>query len=338
VTEQSASRITAARTEAAEERETNSVSSVVKISPAVDTVADRTLEIDLRDYIVREMLIAFGRAPDGVALRILGPFLRVPATRFARLIAGTDAVVGRSTMTAGAQWLLAQLVTGVEIRGAETIPATGPLLVASNHPGAYDSVAIIASLPPREDLMVLASDVPFLRRVPAIGAHTIYVAPDPYARLGAIRAMIRHLETGGAVMTFGSGLVDPDPDLLPGAAEALETWYESLAIALRRAPQTQVVVSIVSSVVAPQYMRSPLARLKQDGWERRKLAEFLQIGTQLIFSKKATVTPRVSFSRPVLAADLPAEPGQPITMGPIIALAKTLLAEHMAASPRSAAQ
>jgi hypothetical protein len=338
VTEQSVSRITAARTDAAEERETNSASSVVKISPAVDTVADRTLEIDLRDYIVREMLIAFGRAPDGVALRILGPSLRIPATRFARLIAGTDAVVGRSTMTAGAQWLLSRLVTGVEVRGAETIPMAGPLLVASNHPGAYDSVAIIASLPPREDLMVLASDVPFLRRVPNIGAHTIYVSPDPHARMGAIRAMIRHLEAGGAVMTFGSGLVDPDPDLLPGAAEALEIWYESLAIALRRVPQTEVVVSIVSSVVAPQYMRSPLTRLKQDGWERRKLAEFLQIGSQLLLSKRAPLTPRVSFSQPITAADLPAERGQPITMRPIIERAKGLLAEHMAAAPRNAAQ
>ena len=148
--------------------------------------------------------------------------------------------------------------------------------------------------------MVLASDVPFLRRVPNIGAHTIYVSPDPHARMGAIRAMIRHLEAGGAVMTFGSGLVDPDPDLLPGAAEALEIWYESLAIVLRRVPQTQVVVSIVSSVVAPQYMRSPLTRLKQDGWERRKLAEFLQIGSQLMFSKKALLTPRVSFSQPII--------------------------------------
>jgi hypothetical protein len=290
------------------------------------------LETDLRDYIVREMLIAAGRTPDGAASRILGPFLRIPAARFAGLIAGTDAVVGRSTMTAGAQWLLPQLVEGSIARGAEAIPAAGPLLVASNHPGAYDSVVILANLPPRPDLMVLASDVPFLRRLPAIGAHTIYVSPDPHARMGALRAMIRHLEAGGAVMTFGSGLVDPDPDLLPGAAEALDTWYESLAIALRRVPGTQVVVSIVSSVIAPQYMRSPLARLKQDGWERRKLAEFLQIGTQLLLSKKAPLTPRISFSRPGAAADLPAEPGAPITMGPIIARAKALLAEHMADS------
>ena len=87
MTEQSASRITAERTEGAEEREENAASSAVTISPAGTVVADRALEIDLRDYIVREMLIAFGRAPDGVALRILGPLLRIPASRFARLMA-----------------------------------------------------------------------------------------------------------------------------------------------------------------------------------------------------------------------------------------------------------
>jgi hypothetical protein len=303
-------------------------------SVAPDAAAERPLEFDLRDAIVREMLIAAGRAPDGPASRILGPFLRIPASRFARLMAGTDAVVGRETMTAGAQWLLPQLVEGSIARGADALPTAGPLLVVSNHPGAYDSVTLIANLPPRADLMVPASDVPFLRRLPGIGQHLLYVSPDPHARMSVIRATIRHLEAGGAVMTFGSGLVDPDPDLLPGAAEALDIWYESLALALRRVPQTRVVTAIVSSVIAPQYMRSPLTRLKQDGWERRKLAEFLQIGTQLLFSKKAPLTPRVSFSRPVVAADLPAEPGQPITMQPIIALAKALLAEHMAAASK----
>ena len=59
MTEQSASRITVERTESAEEREENSASSAVKPSPAGAAVADRMLEIDLRDDIVREMLIAF---------------------------------------------------------------------------------------------------------------------------------------------------------------------------------------------------------------------------------------------------------------------------------------
>ena len=49
------------------------------------------------------------------------------------------------------------------MRGAEAIPLTGPPIVVSNHPGADHSVAILASLPPRTDQMIVASDVPFLR-------------------------------------------------------------------------------------------------------------------------------------------------------------------------------
>ena len=292
---------------------------------------DKALESDLSDAILREMLLAIGRAPDGPARRLLGPLLRPPAARFARLMAGADACVARSGMTGGAAWLLSQLVQGAEVRGADAIPITGPLVIASNHPGAYDSVAIIAHLPARADLAVLASDIPFLHRLPSISMNLIYVSPKPHERMGAVRAMIGHLRAGGALMTFGSGLVDPDPDLLPGAAEALETWYESLALVLRRVPETRLVLAIVSGVVAPAYMRSPLTRLARAGWERRKLAEFLQISTQLLTTRKPTLTPRVSFGEPITAAGLAAGTAEPITMQPIVERAKALLEAHMAA-------
>lgn len=290
---------------------------------------DARLEADLCDAILTEMLIASGRAPAGPARRLLGPLLRPPARRFARLMAGTDRRVAQGSMTAGAQWLLAQLVDGVDVRGADRIPTTGPVLIVSNHPGAYDSAAIVAHLPPRPDLMMLASDIAFLRRLPAIGAHLIYVSPDREARKRIVPAMIRHLAAGGALLTYGTGLVDPDPDLLPGAREALAGWRNSLATVLQQAPQSRLVVAIASSVLAREYLRSPFARLKRDGWERRKLAEFLQVGSQLVFSRKPALRPRVSFGRPVAADELRAEPGGPITTQAIVARATELLAEHM---------
>jgi hypothetical protein len=313
-------------------------------SPASDEGPSRptsarnmALESDLRDAILREMLLATGRATDGPARLLLGPLLRPPAARFARLMAGADACVAQSGMTAGAAWLLSQLVQGAEVRGADAIPANGPVVIASNHPGAYDSVAIIAHLPARGDLAVLASDIPFLRRLPSISTNLIFVSPNPHERMGTVRAMIGHLQAGGALMTFGSGLVDPDPDLLPGAAEALETWYESLALVLRRVPETRLVLTIVSGVVAPAYMRSPLTRLASAGWERRKLAEFLQISMQLLTTRKPALTPRVSFGKPIAAADLAARTGEPITMQPIVERAKALLEAHMAALASPAA-
>ena len=147
MTEQSVPRITAESAGGAEEREDNSASSAVTISPAGAVVVDRALEIDLRDYIVREMLIAFGRAPDGVALRILGPLLRIPATRFARLIAGTRH--GGSAIHHQRRFAVAPVSVGHRSDSARRRgdPADRPADRRLQPSRRYDSVAILASLP-----------------------------------------------------------------------------------------------------------------------------------------------------------------------------------------------
>jgi len=48
------------------------------------------------------------------------------------------------------------------VRGAENIRLQRPLLVASNRPGAFDSVAILSCIP-RKDVKVFISDVSFTR-------------------------------------------------------------------------------------------------------------------------------------------------------------------------------
>ena len=81
-----------------------------------------------------------------MARRILGPLLKLPARRFAMLMAEVDRRVALNGIVAAAQWLLTQIVTGVDARGTDNIPRTGPVLIASNHPGAYDIVALIAGI------------------------------------------------------------------------------------------------------------------------------------------------------------------------------------------------
>ena len=96
--------------------------------------------------------------------------------------------------------------------------------------------------------------------------------------------------------------MDPDPDLLPGAEQAQKSWSPSLELALRRVPETQLVVSIVSGVLARSCLQNPLTRLAGEDWRRRKLAEFLQVGQQVAFSRKFGLNVRVSFGAPVTAA------------------------------------
>jgi hypothetical protein len=131
------------------------------------------------------------------------------------------------------------------------------------------------------------------------------------------------------VLIFPSGLVDPDPDLEPGSAQTLATWSPSLDLILRQVPATRLVVAIVSGVLAKSYLRDPLTQLSRTAWEKRKLAEFLQVSQQLAYSKKLSLNLRVSFGRPITPANSsnPTQNSLPI----IIEMARAVLATHTAA-------
>src|SRR5512135_2462453 len=96
---------------------------------------------DLTHFILDEILIALKQPPHGLARRLLGPLLKLPARRFAVLMAEVDRRVALNGIVDAARWLLTQIVTGIDAHGTEHIPSHGPVLVAANHPGAYDVVA-----------------------------------------------------------------------------------------------------------------------------------------------------------------------------------------------------
>ena len=78
-----------------------------------------------------------------------------------------------------------------QARGLENVPAEGPLIIAANHPGAADSAAIGANAG-RDDLKILASDVPFLKNLSQIGQRLIFLPRKGIqARMLAMREAIR---------------------------------------------------------------------------------------------------------------------------------------------------
>jgi hypothetical protein len=256
---------------------------------------------DLTRFIIDEIIIALKQPPHGFARKLIGPLLKLPARRFAVLMAEVDRRVALNGLVAAAQWLLTQIVTGLDARGAENIPRSGPLIIASNHPGAYDSVALIACSG-RDDLKIIASDVSFTRSLIATSPHLICVNPDDRGapdRMVAIRSSIRHLQAGGALLIYPTGIVDPDPDIAPGLEESIGTWSGSLEIFLRRAPQTGVVPAIVSNVLSRRYVNNPLVRIPKTAWEKRKLAEMIQVIRQMIANRPIDLTPRVTFGEAI---------------------------------------
>ena len=248
-----------------------------------------------------ELLSAFGLGgllQRGVARRPLELLSRVSARRLARQVATYDRVVGESGLRAGGAWALERMARRVEVEGKENVPREGPLLIAANHPGLGDSLALFATIP-RTDLRVVAAVRPLLDTLPNTSRYLLTMAEASPGRFGLVRAVTRHLRDGGAVLTFPGGRIEPDPAVLPGAAEALERWSASVGLFARLVPGLTVVPAIVSGVLSPTALRNPLIFLRRKREDREWLAATLQMMTPML----RNVTTRVAFGQPVHVED-----------------------------------
>jgi 1-acyl-sn-glycerol-3-phosphate acyltransferase len=284
----------------------------------------------LTHQLIDEVCLALGLSPTAWYRKLISPVVWRPTNLFARMAAGFDEIVGRSGIREATHWLLPRFVKGIEVQGVENIPSQGPLLIAANHPGAYDGLTIIANLP-RDDVRIVSSQIPFITSLPFLSHHMVFT-PHPektHDRMATVRAMIRRLRDGDALLIFPSGGIDPDPAVLPGAVEALESWSRSLQIALRRVPQTQVLLAIVSGVLSPKYTEHPLTRVREGIRNRIRIAEFLQVIQQIRLPQRLLLSPKVTFDRPLAAEEL-REGGDDKIMPRIIDRAKQLLTRHMA--------
>jgi hypothetical protein len=273
-----------------------------------------------------EMLAAAGLSGKGILSALLKPFVWPPAHRFSRVAAEFDRRVAESGLIAAARWALPHFVEKARAVGAENIPATGPLVIASNHPGTCDGLVVLSVLP-RDDLKIIATGRPFFRRMIASASHLIYTPTETHERMNVIRRSIRHLRSGGALLIFPSGKVEPDPELLPGAEESLQSWSPSLPLLLQRVPESRLLLSIVSGVLAPAALRHPLTYLRKDRQLRQVLAEFIQTSQQMVLGRRFGLTATARFSRPVTAAELGGDRDAKALFAAIAARARELLAE-----------
>ncbi|HSR29778.1 MAG TPA: 1-acyl-sn-glycerol-3-phosphate acyltransferase [Anaerolineae bacterium] len=284
---------------------------------------------ELRRAISTEALVAAGVPRAGPLQTLLRPLVWPPCNRFAHIAAEFDRRVALYGLVEAARWVLPIFVEGTQALGVEHIPATGPLVVASNHPGSYDALLLVETLG-RDDLKILVSDVPVLRNAYATSSHFIYTRTDrdaAHSRLGSARESVRHLKEGGALLVYASGQVDPDPALLPGAVEELQYWSPSLPLFVRRVPETKLLVAIVSGVLAPSCFHHPFTRLRKEQRLKQFLAEFIQISQQLLFNRRFPLNPTVRYASPLTASDLGGGQDPQAALETIIEQAEALLAD-----------
>ncbi|HMB23154.1 MAG TPA: hypothetical protein VKP08_10005, partial [Anaerolineales bacterium] len=172
----------------------------------------------------------------------------------------------------------------------------------SNHPGMTDTISLFLALN-RPDLKIIALDRPFLKALPHVSKQLAYVTEDASSRFKLIRQMSAHLRNGGAALTFPAGEIEPDPDIHPGALEALSAWTDSAGIFVRMAPETPILPVLVRGVIRGKTAKHPLTYLRRTREEREKLAAALQLLAHVMFGKK-DVHVRVQIGNPICARDL----------------------------------
>ncbi len=252
----------------------------------------------LNQKLLEEIFKALGWG-SGHPLRLpFAPIFSLASRRFARIAIQFDQDVAALGFREAARCLLPHFVREAHVSGTENVPAEGPLLVVSNHPGTVDGLVIAAHLP-RPDLKIVVSGVPFIRHLRATAAHLIYSSLDTFERMAVVRAVMRHLQEGGAVLLFPSGGLDPDPAVMPGALQELETWSPSLEVILRRVPAARVVMTFVSGVLHPAWTRSPVVHLRRGRRNQQRVAEFFQVMQQMLFPGQLLVRPSIRFTPPL---------------------------------------
>lgn len=282
---------------------------------------------DLQRAVEHEFFWVLGLDEGHPLRQALTPALRAVLGRFVDVAAPFDRDVAAVGMPQALRSRASQFVKGLTATNAGLIPATGPLLLLSNHPGGLD-VFLVMALLPRADIKVIVSEISILRHLPATGPHFISIGREAGSRMQAVRTGIHHLNQGGALFIFPGGILDPDPAFMPGAIAALERWSPSVELFLRRVPQTNVVVTAVGGVLSPGWYRSPVTRLREERKDRQKVAEVFQIAQQLLLPGTLDLRPSVHFAPPIAAQSLDLVGGSGRPLAALRSVARTLLADR----------
>jgi hypothetical protein len=245
---------------------------------------------------LREMMEAAGLAEARLARPFIESVFRPAARKFARQMSEFDNLVGSRGLRDGAAWVLKQNVRGWAASGLENIPPEGPLLIVANHPGLSDTVALFASYP-RDDLRVVAIDRPFLRALSNTSKHLIYLDQGVNSNF---RRITKHLRSGGSVLIFPAGDIEPDPGYdLAAATSSLRGWSKSIGVLARQVSEVRVVPAIVRGVVCASARKHPITRLRKAEKERERFAALLQV----VIPAYRNVSVSVTFG-PALERDL----------------------------------
>ena len=218
----------------------------------------------------RDLISAFKLSGKSKLWQFLAQY---PAKRLAHEMLEFDKTVEQRGIVEAGRFLLNRFSGSVTVSGAEKIPKLGPLIVASNHPGMMDAMALWTAIS-REDLKIVAAKRDLLDLLPNMQKYLIQINPNS---CGAFREAASHLKSGGALLTFPAGRIEPDVGVREGAIQSLENWSPSVIALKRRVEEATVLPAFVYGVISKSAMKNPLLNSFKDQKEHDWAAATLQI-------------------------------------------------------------
>jgi len=192
------------------------------VSADLDTVRDEVKVRDRQD--TTRALAPLAKAPDAIEIDTSDLSIDEVVDRMAAIVAARQKPALRSRFYGVCTWIARVIMRALwrlEGRGTEHVPARGPVLLIANHSSVLDP-PFVGGVSPRQ-LFFLAKaelfDVPgFGRLIHALNARPVR---REGADAAALRAALRVLEQGGALLVFPEGTRGEEGTLRepkPGAA------------------------------------------------------------------------------------------------------------------------
>jgi hypothetical protein len=255
----------------------------------------------LKQINLDDLITSFGVQNHLVLAYILRMLFQRPAQNFAEVMLEFDSAVAKCGLVEAARLTQRHFVRDVRVFGLDLVPDSA-FLALSNHPGISDTLSVFCTFN-RPDLKIIALDRPFLQALPNMSKQLFSLKEDSASRMMLVRQVTSHLRTGGAVLTFPAGHIEPDPDIYEGAIHSLQTWTNSAGMLVRMAPETAILPILVRGVVWEKAANHILLAIKKTRDEKEKLAAALQLLAHVAFDKK-DIYVRVQIGNPIYAKDL----------------------------------
>jgi len=254
----------------------------------------------LTEINLDDLVSSFGWEHRPRLARILRLIFTGTARKFAGQMLEFDDAVGRLGLADGGRETIRRYVHSLRLFSGP-LPTT-PILALSNHPGMADTLALFSALN-RPDLKIIALERPFLKSLTNTSKQLFYLPEDSSARMALVRTVSGYLRSGGSVLTFPAGKIEPDANVYSGALDALADWTDSVGVFIRMAPETAILPILVRGVIWEKTARHPLTRLKKTKLEREKFAAALQLLGHVVWNVKA-VDVTVQIGNPITVQGL----------------------------------